>query len=1220
MATKILSDTSAFIDKSVIMKYFKQSLNNELLEYECVIDQKLIDKKTFLRVLSKLKDFNDFNYEEHSLDIRCLNGRRFSDVRITINGLDDIKKYCKTDTLDVVDKVFVKKQLHKEKFGEAPEYTYKLNNSDYDYRINIKSEVPLEEDNPEVLDTLMDYSEKNKHFRYKKRYSFVTYDKLFRFDLTVVKSPNDNERTYSKTFKGSQILMKKENYEIEIEYIGSQLKPDGSKSIDSFYQDILDGKEYKSPYNLYFKKSPNPYGLFTPVDFLGAGHGPVDFTQSPFPNSTYSPDKPIPEQVSVFKDVSEIKKKTKEEKLDEIDGQIEVLQEAIQDLDEDNMGEKEGLEELIKELEQERKEVEAMTGGAGQKLPDWAKVTEKKVLLDKDLLSEKLFELFGEHLYYIYTIIYDTQFIMSIKEKNDILESYFRILHPERKVDRRTKRPIELTDKQKRLHLPQPITLSTSDVNPINPNNILLKYAVTEKADGDRYLLYIKDNHGYMINVKKEVIDTGVEFPDLGKDYVFDGEYITKNINDEDIKLFMIFDVYYEIFDSTINYVHKFPFYLNAPKADFRHRIIKEFNQNVLTTMKVDENSIRIGVKHYDYGKIISENEIGSVKYLNDCKMLLTRCNNILTKSEKKAYEYRIDGLIFIPLFNAVKAETSTDKPDYIGGKWNRNFKWKPPEENTIDFQVKYIKEKVGSRTKDKEVPYTIRNDDGSEIMNKYKQLQLLVKYDKKDDKSLDYCMRILDDTVEDKGELILFNPDPERSLHQTNIPLNISNKKVICERDGREINDNDIVEMRYERDGKNNMIWTPLRIRDDKTEPQYFVVANNVWSTIKYPVTEELIRNKVLLKDFDFESNTPEDEKNKYYVSSDFNPITESLRKLHNYIKSNLIVGVCSTVKKAGGINILDMSIGRGGDIQKYIQRDANPKFILGLDISSNVTEACYRYYHERKDKPMAAFLVADTSQNIMKGDCYENVEASEKEISHSQNMLNILFNGRKAVPKEYKNIQKKYNNLGLEKFDVISSQFTFHYYFEDEGTFDGFMTNIKETIAPGGYFIGTCYDGGRLFDLLKTNGDQEFKDDNGELIYSIKKAYEIEDFTYDPGNVDNMFGQKIDVFMESIGQTFSEYLVNFDFFRDYMEKNGFKLMSPTVKKRYSKIFKQNNITKGFGDFGKVIANLTEIRDDEEVLQDGGYYEKALDIIKPELEPLRLLSSLNNYFIFQKV
>ena len=159
--------------------------------------------------------------------------------------------------------------------------------------------------------------------------------------------------------------------------------------------------------------------------------------------------------------------------------------------------------------------------------------------------------------------------------------------------------------------------------------------------------------------------------------------------------------------------------------------------------------------------------------------MLLTRCDNILTKAEKKAYEYRIDGLIFIPLFNAVKGDTSIDKPDYIGGKWSRNFKWKPPEENTIDFQVRYIKEKVGTRTKDKEIPYTIHNEDGHEILNKYKQLQMLVKYDKKDDKSLDYCMRILDDTVEDKGDLILFNPDPERSLHQTNIPVDITNKKV---------------------------------------------------------------------------------------------------------------------------------------------------------------------------------------------------------------------------------------------------------------------------------------------------------------------------------------------------------------------------------------------------------------------------------------------------------
>ena len=67
--------------------------------------------------------------------------------------------------------------------------------------------------------------------------------------------------------------------------------------------------------------------------------------------------------------------------------------------------------------------------------------------------------------------------------------------------------------------------------------------------------------------------------------------------------------------------------------------------------------------------------------------------------------------------------------------------------------------------------------------------------------------------------------------------------------------------------------------------------------------------------------------------------------------------------------------------------------------------------------------------------------------------------------------------------------------------------MKNIKENIADGGFFIGTCYDGNRLFELLNSNGDLEFKDKNEELIYSIQKKYSIDDFKYDPENIDNMF-----------------------------------------------------------------------------------------------------------------
>ena len=43
-----------------------------------------------------------------------------------------------------------------------------------------------------------------------------------------------------------------------------------------------------------------------------------------------------------------------------------------------------------------------------------------------------------------------------------------------------------------RLVIPQPVTLTKDDINPYNPDTILFKYAVTEKADGERYILLPK--------------------------------------------------------------------------------------------------------------------------------------------------------------------------------------------------------------------------------------------------------------------------------------------------------------------------------------------------------------------------------------------------------------------------------------------------------------------------------------------------------------------------------------------------------------------------------------------------------------------------------------------------------------------------------------------------------------------------------------------------------
>ena len=200
----------------------------------------------------------------------------------------------------------------------------------------------------------------------------------------------------------------------------------------------------------------------------------------------------------------------------------------------------------------------------------------------------------------------------------------------------------------------------------MNPESIFLKYAVTEKADGERFLLFIINNNGILINSKKQMYDTGVVFKDLNKNYIFDGEYITKNIDGENIKLFMIFDIYLEssLDSKQILRHHKLPFYSETENC--RLNLINKFNDNVLKYITFDKSYVEINVKTYQISKLSSSHEIGSEKYLNDCTTMLKHCDRILTKSEKSQITYNIDGLIFIPLFNSVKGETPNDKPNYI--------------------------------------------------------------------------------------------------------------------------------------------------------------------------------------------------------------------------------------------------------------------------------------------------------------------------------------------------------------------------------------------------------------------------------------------------------------------------------------------------------------------------------------------------------------------------
>ena len=146
-------------------------------------------------------------------------------------------------------------------------------------------------------------------------------------------------------------------------------------------------------------------------------------------------------------------------------------------------------------------------------------------------------------------------------------------------------------------------------------------------------------------------------------------------------------------------------------------------------------------------------------------------------------------------------------------------------------------------------------------------------------------------------------------------------------------------------------------------------------------------------------------------------------------------------------------------------------------------------------------------------------------------------------------------------------------------------------------------------------------FKDVKGNVVYKVEKKYDVDNFDYNEEDDRNMFGQVIDVYMDSIGQVIPEYLVNFDYFVKIMGENGFKPVVPTtVNKRYSSIFRKDKFdSQNIGSFKNIIDNIPEIEKTDPELNDKFYPGSKLIGRYSLKHPLYTLSSFNNYFVFQK-
>lgn len=756
--------------------------------------------------------------------------------------------------------------------------------------------------------------------------------------------------------------------------------------------------------------------------------------------------------------------------------------------------------------------------------------------------------------------------------------------------------------------------INDADINHTNKSipNIRKNYTVTDKADGSRKLLFInEDGKIYLITTLMKVEFTGaLTQEDELFNTIIDGEHITHDKNGEYINMFAAFDIYYinnknitglafvnlevsKTYEDDDDQSKK----TTPKKQDFRLVILKSVIKklNPISIIPKSKSPINIVNKKFYANNIFG----GSATILNNIKEGL--------------FEYNTDGLIFTPSNTGVASSKVGFVAPNFKITWNESFKWKPPEFNTIDFLVKIVKNDYGVN-KESHIYSNGVNLTKSSQIQKYYTLILHVGFDEKKHGYINPCNDVLNDYIIKKQDY-----DSQKSIYKParfyptnpsdenagicNIigKVDESNNLKIYTEEGEEIEDNTIVEFRYENTRESLWKWLPLRVRYDKTSElrsggknfgNAYHVANSNWQSIHNPITEQIIKTGERI-------NLENNDDDVYYNKVNRQSETRSLRDFHNLFVKNMLISKLSNI----GTTLIDFACGKAGDLPKWI--NANLEFVMGIDLNKDNIEnrldgACARYlnYAKKYTKiPKAIFINGNSFINIKNGDAFTTEK--NKQITKA-----IFGEGAKNEIVLGKGV---YNNYGIAHngFNISSIQFALHYMFENESILNEFLKNVTQCTALEGYFIGTCYDGNKVFNLL--SGTEMNKSinliKNDKKIWEVTKKYSNQHYEDD----ESCIGYAIDVYQETINKTFREYLVNFKYLTRLLENYGFVLLSKEE-------IKSLDLPDSIGYFDELFASMElELKKDKRLSNKIG---NALFMSKEEKQ----ISFLNKYFIFKKV
>ena len=822
-----------------------------------------------------------------------------------------------------------------------------------------------------------------------------------------------------------------------------------------------------------------------------------------------------------------------------------------------------------------------------------------------DMSIEKVETELKKTIKYILCGLQQTNYPVSYVEQNSTIKDYLKLVRGDSyDEDKMQNYRIKTRD----FIGPSSYTLQLKNVAPVNPDsnipNIRNNYTVTDKADGERKLLYINSNGKiYLIDTNMNVQFTGaITDPSLGNT-ILDGEHILHDKKKLFINLYAAFDIYFldRSDKRSLGFVPKTEEERQKNPDKYRLTLLNGFIKNLNPRSIVSSEKLsplRIQIKRFGIE--------------NEARSIFQETGIILQQENDGLFEYNTDGVIFTPMDKGVGL-------DKIGGKsgnykitWDYSFKWKPPHMNTIDFLVNTKKTASGQDIISNIFNSGIKTNTTRQIQQ-YKTLILCVGFDITKHGYDNPCNDLHEDNIPNPND-----PDnEERYVPKQFIPrdpydieagiCNIMLKEdkrgvlSLMTEEGEVFGDETIVEFAYDKNKDQKWRWIPLRVRYDKTarfkagDKEYgnaFHVANNNWSTIHNEVTETMISTGDNIPDMEVDDEV-------YYNRATGRTKTRALRDFHNlYVKTLLI----RNVSKRGN-TLIDLAVGKGGDIPKWISSKLS--FVFGVDVARDNIEnkldgVCARYLNYRREfnvMPSGIFVCGDSTKNIRNTDALYT--SKDKEITKS-----VFGMGPKDEVLLGKGVFKQYGK-GAEGFDISSIQFSIHYMFENNEKVQNLFRNLSECTKLNGYFINTTFDGDTVFKMLedKKQGEKITIYEDDTKIWEIAKLY---DYTTFPNDV-NSLGYGINVYQESINKVFKEYLVNFTYFTRLMENYGFVLVSKDEARRL-----------GFPDSTGMFNELYTMmeREIERNPSKSEEYGTAMKMTSGE----RRISFLNRYMIFKKV